>query len=312
MTHDKPAGNAHKSAPGDGVFPAGNEDCAQRQRLTDARAVIRLGALGLAVFPTAADCRRPLTRHGYKDATKAPDAIEAMWRRHPHGNVAVACGAVSGVFVLDVDTKAANGLRTLAELEFVHGALSATWRTITPSGGRHVWFRQPARALRNRVGFLPGLDVRTDGGSVAAPPSRRVDGVYAWEVAPWHAALADPPGWLLDLIDPPPMIRPPRPPIRAGSRGRVANYVAAAIESECRKLAAMAPSTGRNLRLFKGAARLGELVGAGVAPQAVVEDALEAAANDCGLTREDGRRAVVATIASGLAKGVTRPREVRR
>ena len=38
--------------------------------------------------------------------------------------------------------------------------------------------------------------------------------------------------------------------------------------------------------------------------------ALEAAAADCGLVRENGRRAVLATIKSGLQRGMSNPREV--
>jgi putative DNA primase/helicase len=81
---------------------------------------------------------------------------------------------------------------------------------------------------------------------------------------------------------------------------------------ECREVATMAPNTGRNLRLFKAAARLGELVGAGLAPEALIEDALGTAADDCGLVREDGRAAALATVSSGLARGVAQPREVTR
>ncbi|MEP6967564.1 MAG: bifunctional DNA primase/polymerase [Pseudomonadota bacterium] len=271
-----------------------------------------LAARGLPVFPIAPDCRRPLTGHGYKDASKALAGVEALWRGNPLANVAVACGAVSGAFVLDVDVKAADGLATLAGLETEHGPLPLSWRTRTPTGGLHLWFAQPFRQLRNRVGFLPGLDVRTDGGSVAVPPSQRADGAYRWEVAPWAKPVAEAPEWLLNLIDPPPAPRAIRRPIRARSLDRLTNYLAAAIEGECHDLATMAPNSGRNLRLFKGSARLGELVGAGLVPQAIVEDALAAAADHCGLVREDGRRAVAATIASGLARGVAQPREVRR
>jgi hypothetical protein len=271
-----------------------------------------LAALGLAVFPVAGDCRRPLTPHGYKDATTARESVSNLWRRNSRANVAMACGAVSGVFVLDVDVKGADGLRTLADLEAAHGALPETWRTITPRGGRHVWFRRSERELRNKVGFLPGLDVRTDGGSVAVPPSRKPNAMYRWEIAPWDAALANAPDWLLNVIDPPPVVRPPRPPIRAGSHDRFANYVAAAIDGEAREVARTPANSGRNLRLFKAAANLGELVGAGLVPESIIGDALEAAADDCGLIREDGRRVVVATIASGLARGIANPREVRR
>ncbi|MHB8528433.1 MAG: bifunctional DNA primase/polymerase [Caulobacteraceae bacterium] len=131
-------------------------------------AALRLAAHGLAVFPVAADCRRPLTKHGYKDAAEAAEAVRALWRYHPAANVAVACGAVSRAFVLDIDVKAANGVRTLAELESIYGTLSVTWRTRTPSGGL-----QPERELRNRVNFAPGLDVRTHGGSVCVAPSHK-------------------------------------------------------------------------------------------------------------------------------------------
>jgi hypothetical protein len=280
--------------------------------MTRAAAAQALAAHGLAVFPVAADCRRPLTPHGYKDASKASETLRRWWARWPQANMAVACGAASGVFVLDVDVKGANGLRTLAELQAHHHNLPRTWCAATPNGGCHLWFRQPARELRNRVNFAPGLDCRTDGGSVAVPPSRKANGVYHWEVAPWDCPLGEAADWLLHLIDPVPVVRPPRPPIRGHNRDRLASYVAAAIDGECREVARMAANTGRNLRLFQAAARLGELAGAGLAPEVMITDALEAAADDCGLTREDGRRAVVATIASGLARGLAHPRQVVR
>jgi hypothetical protein len=273
-------------------------------------AALAYGRLGLAVFPVAADCRRPLTSHGCKDAQRDLPNIEALFRRHPAANVAVACGAVSEAFVLDVDVKGADGLRTLADLEAVHGPLPATWRTITPSGGRHFWFRQPARRLRNRVGFAPGLDVRTAGGSAVVPPSRKPAGAYLWAVRPWDCPLADAPEWLLTLIDPPPAPRPAPAAIRVGSLDRLARYAASAINAECGAVASTAAG-GRNGRLFQASARIGELVGAGLIPVPLAESELEAAAHDCGLIEEDGRAAVLATIKSGLARGIAHPREVR-
>ena len=267
--------------------------------------------LGMHVFPVAPDCRRPLTEHGYKDASADPDQIERLWRQHPAANVAVATGKLSGIFVLDVDVKGADGLAALAGLEAANGTLPVTPTSLTPSGGKHLWFKQPDRLLRNRVGFAPGLDVRTDGGSVAAPPSKRHDGVYTWQIRPTQAPFAVAPDWLLELIDPPPVQRPPSAPINVGSLDRMARYVASAIDTECAELAAMGPNTGRNLRLFQAAANLGQLVGAGLAPIGMVEDALEAAAQECGLTREDGRHAVLASIKSGLNRGLANPREVR-
>lgn len=277
-------------------------------------AALELAARGLPVFPVGGDCRTPLTKHGSKDATRAPEAIEAFWRGRPAANLAVACGAASGAFVVDVDRHPGqpDGMATMRELVARHGSLPASWRTRTPGRGCHLWFAQPAvRALRNRVGFLPGLDCRTDGGSVAVPPSRRPDGEYRWLIAPWDMPLADAPDWLLGLIDPPPPPRRPRPPIRTGSLDRTTRYVATAINGEAARVAALAPGN-RNLELFRAAARLGELIGAGLAPEAVVIEALEDAAMACGLVHDDGVHAVRASIRSGLARGIARPRAVRR
>jgi hypothetical protein len=268
--------------------------------------------LGLAVFPVGPDCRKPLTAHGYKDAARTVSDVRTLWAGRGRTNLACATGAVSGVLVLDVDVKGANGIRTLKELEKSKGPLPRTWQTCTPSGGLHIWFRHLERRLRNRVGFAPGLDIRTDGGSVALPPSRKPAGQYVWEICPYTCPLATAPDWLLDLADPPPRTRPSPPVLRVRSLRRLANYVTAAVEKECAHVASMKPNTGRNHALFVAAAKLGELVGTGVVAEDAIEQALEAAAHDCGLACEDGLRAVRATIRSGLERGVLQPREVVR
>ncbi len=265
---------------------------------------------GLAVFPVGPDCRTPWCVHGCKDASKTPAEIKALFAGTTSANVAVATGVVSGVFVLDVDTKGADGFATLAKLEAEHGGLPRTWLSSTPSGGAHYWFRQPDRGLRNRVGFKPGLDIRTTGGSAATPPSRKPNGPYAWVNDPAEVELADAPAWLLDLIDPPAPPRPPMQPIRLDALDKTARYVLAAVDAECGQLARMGPSSGRNMRLFQAAANLGELVGAGLLGQDSAERALERAAEECGLLHDDGRRTIAGTITSGMRKGMANPREV--
>jgi len=212
-----------------------------------------------------------------------------------------------------------DGHADLAHLQEMFGELPHTWRSRTPSGGMHLWFRQPDRPMTNRVHFkIPdgrggqtksGLDVRTNGGAIAAPPSRKTNGAYVWVADPCDTELADAPAWLIELIDPPLPKAKPFEPVHLGSLDRTARYVETAVNSECGELARMAAGSGRNLKLFMASANLGQLVGARLLPESVAEKALWRAADDCGLTREDGRLAVLATIASGMKKGLANPRE---
>lgn len=286
-------------------------------------AALDLVDAGFAVFPVGPDGRSPLVKRGCYAATRDPAQIEAWWRERPAANVAIACGPASGLLALDVDRHGgADGFAALAELVAEFGPLPPTVTSRTPGGGKHFLFRHPETARpENRVGLkrygadgsrrvYHGLDVRGAGGSICAPPSRKASGAYTWERDPFTTALADVPGWLLALMLSEP---PPREvkPLRIGDNpSRTARYVVKAVEGECEAIASTAAGTGRNQRLFIGAARLGELVGAGLLQQDAAEAALERAAEACGLTKEDGRRSVRLTIASGLKRGIANPREV--
>jgi putative DNA primase/helicase len=171
-------------------------------------AALALAKRGFAVFPCWENAKEPLTPNGFKDASKDPAVILGWWRRYLNANVGVACGAVSGKFVVDVDVKGdRDGEADLRLLEKEHGALPATVESITPSRGRHLWFNMPEdRRVPSKVGWpADGLDIRGDGGYVVVPPSyviekkKGYEGPYVWSVdcAP---AFADAPAWLLDLV----------------------------------------------------------------------------------------------------------------
>lgn len=265
--------------------------------------------LGLAVFPVAANCRSPLVARGCHAASKDPDQIR-RWFSSGSPNLACATGSPSGVWVLDIDVKGAiNGFDAVQALEALHGPLPETWTTCTPSGGEHRWFASNDRVASNRVGFQPGLDVRTTGGSVALPPSRRTDGSYGWLIDPADRELARAPGWLIELIDPPVGLRPGPAPLKITSYERTASYVVSAVNAECGELAGCGRG-GRNARLFRAAASLGQFVGAGLLGEDSAWTALERAAQECGLTKDDGVHAVRASIRSGMERGKSNPREI--
>lgn len=286
------------------------------------RALDYAEAFGWALTPRMRDCRGFYKNEaagfvrGCHDASNDPAVIRALFDGHDDANISLTTGDISGVFVLDVDVGSHDGKASLAAMQAKYGRLPPTVTARTASGGGHLYFVQPDRALRNRVNFMPGLDIRTTGGSVPLPPSYRqgtpgkVDGAYEWVRSPFAHPIAQAPAFLLELVDPPPPPRPPREALRVTSTERTARYVIAAVDGECRALASTKAGGGRNLRLFQAAANLGELVGAGLLPQDQAESALEAAAYDCGYMAKAGPHQVRATIASGIRRGMAKPREV--
>jgi len=157
-----------------------------------------LAEKGMAVFPCLPRDKRPATPHGVKDATTDPIEIENWWQQDPHFNVAIATGAVSGVFVIDID--GADAEAELRKFEAWHGELPPTVESIT-ARGRHLFFKCPEKPLRNSASKIAsGIDVRATGGYVIAPPSVHPSGKrYCWSVDS-ATTFAAAPAWLLSII----------------------------------------------------------------------------------------------------------------
>jgi hypothetical protein len=150
--------------------------------------------------------------NGLKDATTDPETIRQWWLQEPQCNIAIATGAVSKIFVVDVDGLDAEG--ALRKFEAEHGELPATVEAIT-ARGRHIYFRAPGVSVRNTAGKIaPSVDTRGDGGYVLAPPSIHPSGrVYCWSVD-CARTFAEAPAWLLAKITEPNSngSKPPAPP----------------------------------------------------------------------------------------------------
>jgi hypothetical protein len=274
-------------------------------------AALAIGQRFAPVFPTVDG--RPRCAHGVHDASRDPGRIKALWARCPGANVSIATGRVSGLLGLDVDVKGGrDGKASLAALEAAHGRLPPTPSYATPSGGMGYLFKHPGGHVPSRFDFVPGLELHSDGAAMTLPPSAKNGRPYRWIVTPHDVPVVEAPGWLLDAAKP--LQTPPREckVLRVDSFDRLARYVARAVEYECAAVAQMARGSGRNRALFIAAAKLGELVGAGLLSRDLAEEQLEEAAGACGLAAEDGWRSIRATIASGLSRGERQPRQVSR
>ena len=152
---------------------------------------------GLCPIPLQPRTKIPLEpgweRYSHQKVTE--EEVRRWWAAHPDANIGLVTGPAGGVFVLDVDGETGR-----SSLE--GRPLPVTPQGLTGSGGQHIFFRYPEGVvIRNRVGFLPGLDIRGDRGQVVAPPSVHPSGtVYSWLIEPGEEPFADPPAWLLEAI----------------------------------------------------------------------------------------------------------------
>jgi hypothetical protein len=115
--------------------------------------------------------------------TKDPEVIRRWFEERPFANFGIVCG--DGLVVIDIDARKGgheSWLNFVGE-HFPNGELGARpLKDLTPGGGLHLYFRvAPGIKVRSRQDFLPGVDVKADGGYVVAPPSIHPNGQrYAW------------------------------------------------------------------------------------------------------------------------------------
>jgi hypothetical protein len=107
--------------------------------MTLSDAALLYGSRGWFVFPCKG--KRPLTAHGFKDATVIADQLREWWTKWPDANIAIACGA-SGIAVLDIDKGLPDMAAALAWCE--RNGIPRTYAVRTgrrPEVGLQVYFR---------------------------------------------------------------------------------------------------------------------------------------------------------------------------
>ncbi|SBW29012.1 bifunctional DNA primase/polymerase [Candidatus Protofrankia californiensis] len=311
---------------------------------TDRVTALRTAALGYAatgwrVFPLRPDDKRPAfpdhvagrctrtdprCRDGHQGwetrATIDPDRITRAWTTTPY-NIGIATGP-SGLVVVDLDTPkpghtppaewAADGVEhgaeTLAVLAQRAGAaIPATYTVRTGRGGWHLYFTPPP-GLRldgtvKRLGWL--VDTRAHGGYVVAAGSTVAAQPYTIECDQPPTNL---PPWLATLLT------PPAPPPARPSQGlhellatakRTDGYGSAVLSGEVHRILTAPPGT-RNDTLNRAAFFTGQVVGAGILPRDLAEQALY----EAGLTVGQKPGECTKTVRSGLDAGTRHPRTV--
>lgn len=238
------------------------------------------------IFPSTVtpDGRKvPLIKGWQEQASNDPEQIR-RWQELYRDRIthwAVPTGKINDLLVLDVDVKT-NGWKTIQESNLV---IPETMSQKTMNGGSHFFFKYPrdGKEHGNRVGFLPGLDIRCDGGYVF---------FYGTDLKP----IVDAPTWVVqDSIKAAPQAQ--------GPVIRVSPEIADAIIRESLEAIRNAPQGESNNVLNLEAFRVGQLV----ASQSITREYAEKVLFDAALQRGKPPYEARATIASGLDGGSKKP-----
>ena len=119
---------------------------------------------GWSVIPVRSHDKRPLVE--WKEyQTRLPTSEELRkWFGDGTANIGIVTGALSGIIAIDVDGDAG-----LTSMNTLNPFLPETRTHKTPRGYHMIYKYTPE--LHTGAAFAPGLDVRSDGGYIVAPPS---------------------------------------------------------------------------------------------------------------------------------------------
>jgi len=129
---------------------------------------------GFAVIPCGPD-KHPLIPWAKFQKQRPTEAeVKEWWCSKSGANVAIVTGKISGLTVVDCDTPTA-----IEKFEALLPDCFECPIVTTPRGGRHYYFKY-CPELQSRNDTCDGIDVKSEGGYVLAPPSRTEKGVYKW------------------------------------------------------------------------------------------------------------------------------------
>ena len=262
-------------------------------------------AMGVPVFPCDAQ-KRPLTAHGFKDATANPDELRRMFANPAAVMIGMPTGEITWLVVVDVDVK--DGRAGMEWLNANSHRLPQTRTIRTGSNGLHIYLRWPGQMIRNSAGKIaPGIDIRGDGGYVIVPPSP------GYAVAD-DSDVAEVPDWLMPILAPPAPPERPTAPAQAPMPSRPHNpdggthYGVAALGSECDAIR-RAWDGSKHHTLNKAAFSIGGLVTAGELQEGFAFTELSAALSDIRHACKDFRHAQN-TLRTAFQDGMRQPRDV--
>ena len=132
---------------------------------------------GYSVIPINPNSKKPLIGWTEFQTRKAtPEEITKWWKKWPDAKVAIVTGKISGLTIVDIDSKEAEEVFE----EYVNDSFLTP--TVKSPHGKHYYFKY-CQGLSNTSKVLTNTacDIRNDGGYIIAPPSKNgAEGGYRW------------------------------------------------------------------------------------------------------------------------------------
>jgi hypothetical protein len=153
---------------------------------------LALAGRGLPVFPCGAK-KLPTCPHGFKDAACDPCAVRMLWRAYTGPLIGVPTGAVSGIFVVDIDSTKHDTAKEWLERHAPD--IPETRRHKTQSGGLHLLFKHQCGLPSTVSRLARGVDTRGEGGYIVWWPAE------GFEVIGNEMATA--PEFIVENLNPP-------------------------------------------------------------------------------------------------------------
>jgi hypothetical protein len=167
--------------------------------LTPVDYALAYASRGWAVFPLVPRDKVPMKgSHSYNDATTNGKTIRRWWMDQPDANIAIRTGQGSDLLITDIDPRNHGDIVWNLLIE-EYGELPPTPTVITGSGGWHYYLNW-ADIKPGNGALGPGVDLKSDGGYVVAPPSIHPNGQpYEWVLETYELDTADTPSWIVKV-----------------------------------------------------------------------------------------------------------------
>lgn len=265
--------------------------------------------LGWSIIPAKLGTKIPLIKWSqYQDKRPTVEEVGKWFLDWRQINLAVVCGQVSNLFVIDIDSFYTPDGKVDDLAVFLYGL---TTPQVETNRGVHIYFSIDGDPLFASRRLSDCCEFKSTGSLVTLPPSIHPSGwVYRWRISPIDCLPMPLPNAITALLTIDNRKEPSRAVDTSLHIGEYPPYVKAYCRSALRwacDSVATAPEGYRNQTLNNNALGIGEIVAAGGLDAEVAELGLIESALTCGLSRSEA----VATVKSAFTATRNSPRDLR-